>query len=168
VYLSLKVLTCSPSFMILYRTSAGFVNRRELFGSRRLQIASGNGAGVYNEGDMTATDCKFYNCTAARGGGAIYTKGTAVVENTEFKDNEAMLGGAIYVEKGTASVTECIFEDNAPGNVFIGTTATVEGCGNEGLEGDLGLACPTSTAVASMGSLSGLSAGFLFCVWMGL
>jgi len=160
------MVSCSSFSLRSCRTSAAFTTERDLSGNRYLQVASGSGAGVYNAGDMTATNCNFYNCTAARGGGAIWTNGAAVIEGCEFIGNEALGGGAIYVDRGTATISENVFEDNSAtanedvADVFVGATATVEGCGNEGPEGDLALGCSSST-IARMASVLTLIVGSL-------
>ena len=114
-----------------------------------------------------AKDCKFHDCTAEVTEGAIWTNEPVVVEECKFKDNQAKHGGTIYVASGKASITESVFEGNAVtvsddhANVFIGNMVTVDGCGNDDLEDELGARCSSSTIArirlvlsAFVGSLS--------------
>jgi len=138
-----------------------------------LQYSSGKGAGVYNEGNLTATGCIFSNNTAELQGGSIWSSGNVEIDISEFRNNKGLTGGAIFAESGSVSVRESIFEgntatgDNEYGDIFVSEEATLKGCGNSGLdEGDLTATCPESTAIAW--TMSSLSMGVVLLVWVAL
>jgi len=78
------------------------------------------------------------------------------------------------VNSGTAGVSDSVFEGNSAtlnqafGDIFSLSTANVSGCGNDGITGDLGAACPTSTGITWITSLSIRIVGSLFLAWMAL
>ena len=76
------------------------------------------GGAIYNEGNLTATNCTFTSNKATisyvYGGGAIYNKGTITsLSGCTFTNNKAAkYGGAVYNDGTITSLSGCNFTDN--------------------------------------------------------
>ena len=76
------------------------------------------GGAIYNQGNLTATNCTFTSNTATSssvyGGGAIYNKGTITnLSGCTFTNNKAAkYGGAVYNDATITSLSDCNFNGN--------------------------------------------------------
>ncbi|MBK1642811.1 hypothetical protein CKO12_13210 [Chromatium okenii] len=79
------------------------------------QNISSNGAGIYNDGNLTLTDSLLVANAASEGGGGLYHRnGTSIVRNTTFSGNNANgSGGGIYLYDGNLTLTNCSLIDNS-------------------------------------------------------
>lgn len=99
-------------------------------------VSEGEGAGLFNSGDGTATliGCAFENCKAV-GGGAIFNNagGNCIVLGTSFIANQSItVGGAIY-SVGPLSIENCTFSQNSTtddgmGGAVFGFGASMSNC----------------------------------------
>jgi hypothetical protein len=75
-----------------------------------------SGAGMYNAGSPTVSNCTFSNNLATSGAGMYNTDSAPVVTNCTFKDNIADFGGGMYSTSTSVfygpTVSGCTFTDN--------------------------------------------------------
>jgi Vibrio cholerae sialidase, lectin insertion/Chlamydia polymorphic membrane protein (Chlamydia_PMP) repeat len=84
-------------------------------------IAGEYGAGIFNGGALTVTNCTISgNFANDSGGGGIYNGGILTVINTTFSGNDAGAGGGIYNGGGTVTVSNSTFSGNSGENGYGG------------------------------------------------
>ncbi|MBP2044999.1 beta strand repeat-containing protein [Methanobacterium aggregans] len=71
-----------------------------------------NGGAIYNQGNLTVTNCTLTGNTATNYGGAIYNEGSLTVTNSTLTGNTASNGGAITNMNGNLTVTSTIINNN--------------------------------------------------------
>jgi parallel beta-helix repeat protein len=112
-----------------------------------LTITGGNasgGAGIYNNGTLTVTDCTLSGNTATDNfGGGIYSyNGTLTVNGCIVSGNAGgNCGGGIAVNGGTATVENSTLQNNTAvgaGGLYDGGTVTVTNCTITGNSSDNG------------------------------
>ena len=72
--------------------------------------ATDYGGAIYNQGNLTVTNCTF-NQNQALLGGAIYNDGIVTISGSTFTANTAFWGGALW-NANLLTVTGCTFTDN--------------------------------------------------------
>ena len=76
----------------------------------------GGGIYIYENGNLTVTNCTFSNNNAMLEGGAIYNGGTLTVTNSTFSENGSAQGGAIYnYRESSLSISNSTFSGNHGG-----------------------------------------------------
>lgn len=97
---------------------------------------TGNGGGIYNEGQVDLLKCQVIKNKAENGGG-IYNLGVLSVNNCKISSNKATNGAGLFAESGTSTIQlSTILNNIASGNgggiytkSFCGLTTTfVEDC----------------------------------------
>lgn len=78
--------------------------------------ATGDGGGIYNQGNLTVINSAFVNNLSGNWGGAIYNSGTLEVTGSSFNINGANIGGGIFNGGGCVTVTNSNFEENSAGD----------------------------------------------------
>ncbi|MBI5842518.1 MAG: cadherin domain-containing protein [Chloroflexi bacterium] len=84
-------------------------------------IATGDGAGVLNEGTLTITNSTFSGNSASgyNGGGIFNYFGTLTITNSTFSGNSATSGGGLF-NTGTLTVTNSTFSGNSASDPSFG------------------------------------------------
>jgi hypothetical protein len=91
----------------------------------------GAGGAVYNQGNLTMTDCLFTGNTLALSGtqgGAIYSTGSLTVDRCTFIGNTAYEGGALRSQFSACVLTNCTFTGNS---ALIGGACSIADGGPE-------------------------------------
>lgn len=93
----------------------------------------GAGAGIYNEGTLTANGGALSKNTASSNGGGITNYGTVTATNVTVSGNKAYYdGGGVDNEAGTATVTNATIAGNDAGGAVDGTPGAGGGVFNAG------------------------------------
>lgn len=107
-------------------------NRRSLI----TELADGMGGAIYSKGTMIIDNSNFEKCDALFDGGAIWAGNSSntTISGSTFTTNTAGGdGGAIYCD-GSLFLKDNFFVGNkATTDSGVGGTATVHGCGNQGI-----------------------------------
>jgi len=74
--------------------------------------STGNGAGIYNQGNLSVYNSYFFNNDTLEDGGAIYNTGSLLLVNNTFDQNNAAGGGAGIYNSGTLAVTNSSLTKN--------------------------------------------------------
>ncbi|HOZ45222.1 MAG TPA: right-handed parallel beta-helix repeat-containing protein [Candidatus Hydrogenedentes bacterium] len=143
----------------------------------------GSGAGIFNEGTVTLSNCLVTSNVGVSGGGGFINAASAVVDHCTFLGNQASgntADGGGIVSVGTLTVSDSTFSGNsAPGSsasggaILCGTdgtdrTATIENCtftGNSATRDGAGIYCKndyggiTATVIVTNCTITGNSAG---------
>jgi hypothetical protein len=88
-------------------------------------FSNANGAGIYNDGNLTVNDCRFVANGASYGAG-IYNGGTLTLNNSTIFDNYAVLGCGIYNDRNL-TVSNSTISENSGGGIF---NSAILGIGN--------------------------------------
>jgi len=100
--------------------------------------SAANGAGIFNNGGLTVTNCTLFQNASQTGlGGGINNFGTLTVLNSTFSENFANNGGGIINNGGMMTITNTTFFDNSassagggidnPGGTATVTNSTFSG-----------------------------------------
>jgi hypothetical protein len=123
----------------------------ENIGSRSLQAANGNGAGILSFGELHLQDTVFERCVAAKAGGGIFSAGLVNMTFSRFWDNTAARGGALYAERGEVVLREIIVGEstsslvstNPRNSIYLEGNVLIR-CSSLGIGGILKDTCLTS------------------------
>ena len=100
------------------------------------ELADGMGGAIYSKGYMTIYNSNFEKCVALFNGGAIWagnSSNTSIWSSTFTSNSAGGDGGAIFSD-GSLFLKENYFTSNkATTDSGVGGTATVHGCGNQGI-----------------------------------
>lgn len=100
------------------------------------ELADGMGGAIYSKGTMTIDNSNFEKCDALFDGGAIWagnSSNTTIYSSTFTTNTAGVDGGAIYSD-GALYIKNSFFTNNkATADSGVGGTATVHGCGNQGI-----------------------------------
>ena len=103
--------------------------------------SDGNGAGIYNAGTCTLTECSLNKNGALNFGGGIYHKsGALTLKDTTIMENSAMMHGGIYAASNLTAEGNTVVSENLPGDVWLTHGKTIGiGAGKLGSGANIGV-----------------------------